>query len=127
MRRPPANAVPWATPQHAVSLCAGYEVVTVPHSDYQRWLLSTTGSNVEAGEDIRYLPRHLADDVPVDDWWLYDDDRVAFNLVDPDGKLDGMAVTSDSGIVAYCRSVRNCLWQKVIPFANYVDGVCAHQ
>ncbi|MEV6767089.1 DUF6879 family protein [Nocardia sp. NPDC051030] len=100
-------------------------VITVPHSDYHRWLLSITHSNAEAGEDIRYLPRHLAGEVPTDDWWLYDDARVAFNLIDSGGKPDGMAVTSDDGIVAHCLSTRDRLWQSAIPFVDYVDSVRA--
>nr|WP_330183241.1 DUF6879 family protein [Nocardia sp. NBC_01503] len=35
-------------------------VVTVPHSEYQRWSLTIAPMNVEAGEDVRYLPRHEA-------------------------------------------------------------------
>ncbi|MEC3919748.1 DUF6879 family protein [Nocardia sp. CDC160] len=96
-------------------------VVTVPHSDYQRWLLSVTGGNVEAGEDIRYLPRHLAGEVPPDDWWLFDDERVVFNLVDENGSQAsaGMAVTTDPRIVEYCRSVKQRLWELATPYAEY--------
>ncbi|MEV6773856.1 DUF6879 family protein [Nocardia sp. NPDC051030] len=94
-------------------------VVTEPHSDYQRWLLSITASNIEAGEDIRYLPRHLAGEVPPDDWWLFDDTTVGFNLVDNDGKPAGAAITTDPGIAAYCRSVKEKLWQSAVPFDEY--------
>lgn len=98
-------------------------VITVPHSDYQRWLLSVTHVNVEAGEDIRYLPRHLVepDRVPSDDWWLFDDEKVAFNLVDGDGKTAGVAVTTDPKIADYCREVRERLWQLAIPYREYFD------
>ncbi|MFI6865298.1 DUF6879 family protein [Nocardia sp. NPDC050406] len=97
-------------------------VVTVPHSDYQRWLLSVTGSNVAAGEDIRYVPRHLAGEVPPDDWWLYDAQRVAYNLVDEHGKPAGMAVTTDPGVVDYCLRVKERLWELAIPFSEYAAG-----
>lgn len=98
-------------------------VVTVPHSDYQRWLLSVTGENVGAGEDIRYLPRHLVDpaDVPADDWWLFDGQRVAFNLVDQAGRPAGVAVTTDPGIAAYCRAVQQRLWPSATPYREYID------
>ncbi|MFF2549915.1 DUF6879 family protein [Nocardia sp. NPDC058058] len=102
-------------------------VVSVPHSDYQRWLLTITDSNIAAGEDIRYLSRHLAGQVPTDDWSLYDDVRVAFNLVDGDGKPNGMAVTSDPGVAEYCRAVRDRLWRQAIPFADYAAGVHVRQ
>lgn len=97
-------------------------VVAVPHSGYQRWLLSVTGENVEAGEDIRYLPRHRVDtaDLPADDWWLFDDEQVAFNLVDADGRPAGMAVTHDPAIAAYCRSLKERLFPLATPFHKYV-------
>ncbi len=94
-------------------------VVSVPLSDYQRWLFSVTGSSVAAGEDIRYLPRHLAGEVPPDDWWLFDGERVAFNVVDSTGKPAGAAVTTDPVIAAYCRGVRERLWNLATPFAEY--------
>ncbi|ATL66838.1 DUF6879 family protein [Nocardia terpenica] len=94
-------------------------VVTVPHSDYQRWLLSETGDNIEAGEDIRYLPRHLAGEVPTDDFWLFDDRTVAFNLVDREGGPAGAAVTTDPGIAAYCVRAKERLWELATPYVEY--------
>ncbi|MEU1520852.1 DUF6879 family protein [Nocardia rhamnosiphila] len=96
-------------------------VVTVPHSDYQRWLLSVTGSNIDAGEDIRYLPRHLAGTVTPDDFWLFDSHTVGFNLVDHDGKPAGAAVTHDPDIAAHCRSIRDRLWEMATPYTEYVS------
>ena len=97
-------------------------VVTVPHSDYHRWLLSVTGRNIQAGEDIRYLPRHDAGEVPPDDWWLFDDERVVFNLAGADDKPAGAAVTTDPGIVAYCRGVRDRLWKLATPYTEYAGA-----
>ena len=53
-------------------------VVSEPLSEYIRYEFNSTGQNLAAGEDIRWLPRHL---VPVGlvfpaygrDWWLFDD------------------------------------------------------
>ncbi|WTL51450.1 hypothetical protein OG203_23600 [Nocardia sp. NBC_01499] len=96
-------------------------VVTIPHSDYQRWCLAVAARNVGAGEDIRYLPRQHAGAVPPDDWWLFDDELVAFNLVDENGKAAGAAITTDPNIAAYCRSVKQRLWELATPYAQYVD------
>lgn len=96
-------------------------VVTEPHTDYHRWLLSVTGSNVYAGEDIRYVPRHIAGDVPPDDWWLIDNARVVYNLVSEAGKPAGLAVTTDPAVVGYCREVRQRLWEMSTPYREYVD------
>ncbi|NKY57828.1 DUF6879 family protein [Nocardia flavorosea] len=102
-------------------------VITEPLSGYHHWLLTVAGSSVDAGEDIRYAPRHLVEDVPADDWWLFDDDRVGFNLVDDAGKPAGAAVTADPGIVAYCRATRDRLWRLATPFTDYVAAVNARQ
>lgn len=96
-------------------------VITVPHSDYQRWLLTLSALNVEAGESIGYLPRHLAGEVPSDDWWLIDNRIVVFNLADKEGRaVGGSAVTTDPGIVSYCRSVRDRLQALATPYSEYV-------
>lgn len=95
-------------------------VVTVPHSDYHRWLLSVTDTNTAAGEDIRYVPRHLAGEVPPDDWWLIDNDRVVYNMVSEHGKPAGLAVTTDPGIVDYSQRVRERMWALATPYVEYV-------
>ncbi|HEY0447670.1 DUF6879 family protein [Actinophytocola sp.] len=99
-------------------------VVTVPHVDYTRWGLTIARHNIAAGEDIRYLPRHFVDaaDLPADDYWLLDDDRVAFTVFEPDGRFAGGASTVDPTIVGYCRAIRDRLWQLAIPHAQYVAG-----
>ncbi|GAA5067712.1 DUF6879 family protein [Nocardia callitridis] len=94
-------------------------VVTVPLTDYHQWLLSITPENQRAGEDIRYLARHEAGGIPADDWWLYDDSLVAFNLVDANGTGVGTATTTDSEIVHYCRSVKQRLWSSATPFEEF--------
>ncbi|HLS79328.1 MAG TPA: hypothetical protein VK083_21310 [Nocardia sp.] len=94
-------------------------VVSVPHSDYHRWLLSVTDSNTAAGEDIRYVPRDRAGEVPADDWWLLDDRRVVFNLTDEHDGPAGLAVTTDPGLVAHCRAVRDRLWDVATPYEEY--------
>lgn len=98
-------------------------VVTEPHSDYQRWLLHLTKINAEAGEDIRYIPRHLAGEVPPDDFWLVDGRMVVFNLADADGRsVGGSAVTTDPQIVAYCQRVRERLWPMATPYTDYASA-----
>ena len=97
-------------------------VVTVPLPDYHQWLLSITPENQKAGEDIRYVARHLVGDLPADDWWLYDDSLVAFNLVDPIGRGVGVATTTDPGIVRYCRGVKERLWEIATPYTEFAHA-----
>lgn len=122
---PPDPRTPWQalvreTTGRGVSMTR-VRVVTVPLSDYQRWLLSVTHHNVNAGEDIRYVPRNITEEVPPDDWWLLDDQRVAYNLWDEKGGPAGLAVTTDSRIIDYCQTVRQRLWAFATPYAEFID------
>ncbi|MBL1073078.1 hypothetical protein JK358_01585 [Nocardia sp. 2] len=100
-------------------------VATVPLSDYQRWMLEVTFNNIDAGEDIRYLPRHLADAhrLGTDDWWLVDDAIVSFTLFDPAGNWVGGAVTTDPRIVDLCRQTRDYVWPMAIRYGEFQKSV----
>ncbi|GGN11859.1 hypothetical protein FHR83_003495 [Actinoplanes campanulatus] len=97
-------------------------IVSVPHVDYSRWGLTVAPLNIAAGEDIRWLPRHLLHgiDVTADDFWLIDDRRVVFTVFTSDGTWSGGAETTDSKIVDRCVRVRNTLGKLAIPHADYV-------
>lgn len=99
-------------------------VVTVPHSDYTRWLLSRTEIRLEVGEAVRWLPRHLTDPaaVPGDDYWLFDDDTVAFTTFAESGEFMGLSITTDPGIVARCVQARATLWPKGVDHTRYADS-----
>lgn len=97
-------------------------VVTVPHTDYTRWLLEVSRHSVDAGEDIRYIARDRIDPkkLTADDWWLLDDDTVAFTAFKPNGQLGGGAMTTDTRIVDYCRTVRDYVWTRAVSYADYL-------
>lgn len=96
-------------------------VVTVPHSNYTRWLLSRGDIRVAAGESVRWLPRHLADpaEVPRDDYWLFDDDTVAFTTFAETGEFMGLSITTDPEIVGRCVQARGTLWPNGIDHPRY--------
>jgi hypothetical protein len=100
-------------------------VVTVPHNDYTRYAKHVARLNVEAGEDVRYLPRHLINpgELTVDDWWIFDDSVVAFTVFEPgeNGKWLGGAVTTDPRIVEYIRTVKERVWSMATPLAEYSE------
>lgn len=99
-------------------------VVTEPLSDYIRWEHAVTRLNQEAGEDIRWLPRHL---VPRDiqfpvagnDFWLFDDQVVTVGHFDHNGRVLGSELVTDPAVVAACASVRDALWPLAIPHRAY--------
>lgn len=98
-------------------------VVTVPHNDYTRYAKHVARLNVEAGEDVRYLPRHLidSDELTTDDWWIFDDSVVAFTVFEPgdNGRWIGGAVTTDRRIVEYIRFVKERVWSLAVPLSQY--------
>src|SRR5260370_7086943 len=57
----------------------------VPHTDYIPWGLEVSPLNIEAGEDIRYLPPHPPDDLnlPAPDHWPLDDDSLILTPFSP--------------------------------------------
>ena len=64
----------------------------------------------------------IAGEVPPDDWWLMDNERVVYNLIDEEGKPAGLAITTDPRIVSYCQTVRVRLWQLATPASEYADS-----
>jgi hypothetical protein len=98
-------------------------VVSVPHVDYTRWGLTVAEHNIRAGEDTRWLPRHLIDPeaLTIDDFWLFDAERVVFTVFAPGGQWVGGAATTDPVIVNRCRAVRDLVWRTGIPHRDYLD------
>jgi hypothetical protein len=96
-------------------------IVTVPHVPYTRWGLTVAPLNIEAGEDIRWLPRHLVDrdDLPTDDYWLFDDALVVFTVFEPSGRFSGGTATTDPVILDYCRRTRRMVWERAVPHTEY--------
>jgi len=97
-------------------------LASVPHTDYIRWGLDVSPLNIEAGEDIRYLPRQLADDItlPEEDYWLLDDDTLILSVFSADGRTGGFAREPGPELLRHCLVVRDQVWDRAIPYAQYV-------
>lgn len=119
---------PWTDRVRAAALAGKtvrrVRVVTEPLTDYIRWEHSVTHLNQEAGEDIRWLPRHL---LPADvefpaggnDWWLFDDRLVTVGHFHADLRVKGSELVTDPAVVAACVRVRDRLWPIAIPHSEY--------
>jgi hypothetical protein len=99
-------------------------VVTEPLTEYIRWEHSETWLNQEAGEDIRWLPRHrLPEDVelPVggNDFWIIDDRLVTVGHFDSEDRVLGSELVTDPTVVAACARTRDALWPIAIPHRAY--------
>lgn len=109
---------------HAGKSITRVRVVTVPHCDYARWGLTVAPLNIEAGEDLRWLPRHLASgiDFPADDYWLFDDNRVVFTVFAEDGSFASGTEVSDPEITEQCRKAHEQVWALAIPHDEYTSA-----
>jgi hypothetical protein len=97
-------------------------IVSEPVTAYTRFLHATaTEPNIEAGEDIRWLARRLASTValPGNDFWLFDGQRVLFNLFTGDGDWAGQEATDDPRVVELCRSAFDAVWSLATPHKDY--------
>lgn len=97
-------------------------IVSEPVTAYTRFLHATaTQPNIEAGEQIRWLPRRLASRIalPGNDFWLLDDEKVIFNLFTGDGDWAGQEITDDAPVVALCRSGFEAVWSAATPHEDY--------
>jgi hypothetical protein len=96
-------------------------VVPEPLSDYQRWSRSIAYPMVEAGEDIRWVPRGLVSSValPGNDFYLFDDRLALFLLYTGNGLSAGMLSSTDPAVLRLCRSAFEAVWKMSIPHREY--------
>jgi len=96
-------------------------VVSEPLSDYQRWSHSIASPMVQAGEDIRWVPRRLVSSValPGNDYYLFDDRLAVFLLYAGNGLSAGMLSSSDPADLRLCRSAFEAVWELSIPHSEY--------
>jgi hypothetical protein len=97
-------------------------LASVPHSDYIRWGLDISPLNIEAGEDIRYLPRHRTAgiELPDEDFWLLDDDQLILSVFSPDGRTGSFARETSPELLRQCLVVRDQVWDRAVPYTHYV-------
>jgi hypothetical protein len=96
-------------------------VVAEPHSDYTRFGIDLARVNVAAGEDIRYLPRASAADLdlPDEDFWLIDSNRVAVLRFGEDDVLLGAQIATEPAAVNQYRHWRETAWDAAMPLVVY--------
>ena len=96
-------------------------VVSEPLSDYQRWSHSIALPMVEAGEDIRWVPRRLVSSVALagNDFYLFDDRLAVFLLYTGNGLSAGMLGSADPADLRLCRSAFESAWELSVPHREY--------
>ncbi|MBA3338899.1 MAG: hypothetical protein H0T54_03980 [Geodermatophilaceae bacterium] len=96
-------------------------IVSEPLSDYQRWSYSIADPMVDAGEDIRWVPRRLVSSValPGNDFYLFDDRLVVFLLYAGNGLSTDLVTSTDPADIRLCRSSFEAVWKVSIAQSDY--------
>jgi hypothetical protein len=96
-------------------------IVSEPVTDYIRYEWAGTATNIEAGEEIRWLPRRLASTIalPGNDFWLFDDTTVVFSIFTGSGDLAERQLVTDEAAVQLCRTAFETVWSAAIPHDQY--------
>ncbi|MEU1817919.1 DUF6879 family protein [Streptomyces roseifaciens] len=96
-------------------------IVSEPVSEYIRFEHAGTGLNIEAGEEVRWLPRRQASDIalPGNDFWLFDERVVRFNHFTGDGASAGPEVAEDAAVVRLCTSAFETVWARGVPHDSF--------
>nr|WP_260474303.1 DUF6879 family protein [Streptomyces sp. WAC 04229] len=123
----PAERWPWWIELVSSTVARGVAVqrarlVSEPRSTYTRYEYElTSGHNVKAGEDVRWLPRGQASDLalPGNDFWLFDGSAVLFNHFAGDGSMTGEELVTDQTVVGLCSSAFSAVWERAVPHEEY--------
>lgn len=102
--------------------CRRLRLVSEPVSDYHRWVIGHTELFIEAGEDIRYLPRRLLTSVALPgsgDFYVFDDEVVLFLHYAGNGINASFETTDDPQVAYACRQAFAAAWDLARPFHEY--------
>jgi hypothetical protein len=96
-------------------------VVSEPLSEYQRWSHSIANPMVDAGEDIRWVPRRRVSSIgiPGNDYYLVDDRIVIFLHYAGDGLATDRTVSTDPDDLTLCRTAFEAAWKVSTPHRDY--------
>ncbi|WP_411111511.1 DUF6879 family protein [Streptomyces sp. c-19] len=98
-------------------------IVSEPVTDYIRYEHAITPLNLQAGEDVRWLPRRRASDIPLlgNDFWLLDGRLVQHHHFTGTGDWapDGKERTVDPAAAALCHAAFEAVWERGIPHEKY--------
>ncbi|MGI9004082.1 MAG: DUF6879 family protein [Pseudonocardia sp.] len=99
-------------------------IVSEPVSDYQKWVLKDSHMFVEAGEDIRWVPRGRVSTValPGNDFWLFDDQVVVFLIFAASGQVVDRQKITDRAVIEFCRNAFDAVWKLSIPDSEYTTS-----
>lgn len=93
---------------------ARVRVVSVPLTDYSRFGVFCSRYTNDAGEDIRYLPRDRAADLPDYDYWLFDSRNLVRMHFDEDMNFLGGEIVDDPAVIVQHNYWRDVAWHRAV-------------
>ncbi|WP_326651438.1 MULTISPECIES: DUF6879 family protein [unclassified Streptomyces] len=96
-------------------------IVSVPVSEYIRYEYAGTQMNIDAGEQVRWLERRQAIGIalPANDFWLFDERLVQFNVFDGNGQWVHIDHTEDPAVAQLCTSAFEAVWERGTPHEKF--------
>lgn len=93
---------------------ARVRVVSVPMTDYSRFGVYCSRFTNEAGEDIRYLVRDQAVDLPDYDYWLFDSRKLVRMRFDDEENFLGGEIIEDPAVIVQHNYWRDAAWHRAV-------------
>lgn len=96
-------------------------VVSEPLTDYTRFGVFCSEHTNAAGEDIRYLMRDQAADLPDYDYWLFDSRLLVMMHFDAEENFLGGEIIEDPAVIVQHSYWRDAAWHRAVrrdDFAN---------
>jgi len=96
-------------------------VVSEPLSDYQRWSYSIMQPHVDAGTEMRWMPRRQVSEIgfPGNDFWLFDRRLVVFHHYSGNGANIDFTISTSPAAIELCYGAFEVVWPLAVPHADY--------
>ncbi|WP_433328800.1 DUF6879 family protein [Spirillospora sp. CA-294931] len=100
------------------------KVVSEPLSDYHRFILEASKHVIDAGEEMRWLPRRRVSAVPLpgNDFFVLDGEIVIFNVFGGADQRAEIQFTQDPEVVKLCSTAFDTAWTLATPYGEYRAG-----
>ncbi|WP_425832543.1 DUF6879 family protein [Streptomyces fractus] len=96
-------------------------IVSEPVTDYIKWEHYQTRANVEAGEQVRWLPRHRAWDLllPGSDLWIFDGQLMRVHHFSGEGEWISKELCDDPAVVGRHAAAFESVWDRAVPHDQF--------
>lgn len=96
-------------------------IISLPASEYIRFEHEGTPQNIEAGEEVRWVPRTRASGLalPGNDCWIFDEATVLFNHFTGSGGWIGNELSHDARVAELCTAAFEAAWKIGVPHEDF--------